>query len=221
MEYSISGENFPVLEVKLEIGDSIYAEAGTMDYMEDGIEITTKSTSLIKAALFNQTWFKLYFTSKKRPGSVFLSKSFPGEIKVFNISNDESLICEKSSVIAYTEGIDIKIKYNNIIGGMFGGEGMVMQQFSGKGHVFVHVCGHLYEKKLVVGERMIIDTGKVVAFDDTCSMSVQPVGNAKTILTGGQGIFCTVLTGPGKVIVQSMSINDLAWTLLNHIDKNK
>ena len=220
MDYNILGNNFPVLEIKLEIGESIYAEAGTMDYINDGIELTTKCSSFVKAALFNQTWFKLYFTSKNRPGSVFLSKSFPGEIKVFRISEFETIICEKSSVIAYTEGVVINIKYNKVFSGLLSGEGIVMQQFSGRGLVFVHICGHLYEKDLKQGEKIIVDTGKVVAFDSTCLMTIKPIGNAKTIFTSGHGVFCTVLTGPGKVITQSMSINDFATILMSHIKKN-
>ena len=138
----------------------------------------------------------------------------------FIIQKRKEIICQKSSFLAGTSNIDVSIHFNKKIGaGLFGGEGFIMQKISGNGKVFIEIDGSMEEKELKEGEKLIISTGHLVMMDSTCKIDVESVGNIKNMFLGGEGVFNTIITGPGKVVMQSMPISKTANMIYPYLPK--
>ena len=147
----------------------------------------------------------------KSDAEIGFSSSFPGSIIARELGAGESLICQKSAFLCATYGVELSVHFQKKMGsGFFGGEGFIMQKVTGPGTVFLEVDGYCHEYDLAAGEKVVCDTGVVAIMDSTCQMDVQMVKGVKNVLFGSEGLFDTVVTGPGKVYLQTMTVSKLA-----------
>ena len=216
MNYKIDGESLPVLKCRLEQGEAIQCEAGAMAWMDDGIEMQTEAGGLGKmfGRLFTgeNMFLNTYVASKA--GEIAFASKFPGSIRAIEISPGNGLIVQKGSYLATFGEVQSEVYIQKRLGGgLFGGEGFLMRKFTGKGLVFLEVDGSAHEYELAPGETKIIDTGNLAAMTETCSMDIRTIKGVKNVLFGGEGLFNTVVTGPGKITLQSMPIASTALKL--------
>lgn len=222
MQYEIKGSPFPAAICYLESGEQLITEGGGMSWMSPNIKMeTTTNGGLGKAigrAFSNEKMFQNRYTSVGSNGMISLTSSFPGEIKAIEINQGDEIICQKSSFLASTPGVNMSVFFRKKLStGLFGGEGFIMQKFSGSGLLFIEIDGTPIEYDLQAGEQIVIDTGHLVMMSSSCKMDVKTISGMKNILFGGEGIFNTVVEGPGKVILQTMPVTRLAGTLSRYI----
>ena len=215
MEYEILGGSFPVVECTLKSGESMITQSGSMAYMDPTITMETSSNGGLKKVvgrLFtNEKLFQNIYTSTKDGSKIAFGTCVPGSIIAVKITNGKSLICQKSAFLASYGNVELSTFFNKKIGaGLFGGEGFIMQKITGDGIVFIEIDGSNKEFELKDGQQLILSTGYLVSMDETCKIDVQTVKGFKNIILGGEGIFNTVITGPGKVVVQTMPLARLA-----------
>lgn len=215
MRFDINNQPFTVLSLYMDKGESIKCQSGAMAWMTPGITMETKTGGLggmFKKAVMGEAIALNHYIAEQA-GELTLAKSCPGDIKMFNIG-ETPIIAQKTSFLAATEGVDIDIYLQKkLSAGFFGGEGFVMQRFSGNGYAWVEIDGSLQERRLEAGERLIIDSGYVAAMEATCTMEVQMIKGLSNVALGGEGLFNTVVTGPGKVWLQTMPASSLAMAL--------
>ncbi|MHC1626490.1 MAG: TIGR00266 family protein [Methanoculleaceae archaeon] len=217
MEYSISGDNLQVVRILLEPGEVVLAEAGAMVNMSGNMRMEAKMTGGllkgIKRVLARESLFLTEFTPSGGSGFVSFAGNVPGRIFVHD-AGETPLIAQKDAFLCAAEGVDLDIAFQKRIrAGLFGGEGFILQHISGSGEVFLHCAGDITKIPLAEGETIKVQTGLVVAFEDTVDYSISLTGGAKTILFGGEGLFVTTLTGPGTVILQSLDVAKMAAAL--------
>ena len=216
MKYEVMGGNLPAALVWLEAGQGVYCESGAMSWMDDGIEMKTEGGGFGKVlgrAFSGESLFRNHYVAQ-RPGEIAFASSFPGEIRGFELTPGQSIIAQKTAYMASDEGVDMSIFFQKkISGGFFGGEGFIMQQFSGQGPVLIEIDGSAREYYLEPGQRKYIDTGYLVMMDSTCRLEVEMVKGVKNMLLGGEGLFNTIITGPGRIIVQTMPISKMAGVI--------
>ena len=218
MQYEIKGGEMPVVEVYCDPGESMKCQGGGMVWMSDNMKMETKGGGLGKMfgrALAGENLFQNTYTAVGAPGMIAIGTCFPGSIMAVEIGPGKELICQKSAYLASTEGVELSIAFQRKLGaGFFGGEGFIMQKISGSGTVFLEIDGSAIEYELSAGQKLIIDTGHLAIMDATCTMDIETVkGGAKNMLLGGEGLFNTVVTGPGKVTVQTMPKSALVSTI--------
>lgn len=218
MEYEILGDNLPVVICKLESGESMISEGGGMSWMSPNMKMETISNGGMGKAfgrMFSgEKLFQNRYTSENGKGMIAFASSFPGSIKVFDISPGNEIIAQKRSYLASEDTVELSVFFNKkVAGGFFGGEGFIMQKLSGHGLAFIEIDGHAIEYDLEPGQSIVIDTGHLAAMDVTCSMDIQSVKGMKNIFFGGEGLFNTIVTGPGKVILQSMPLSNIAGAI--------
>ena len=215
MQYAITNQPFTVLTLQMNRGESVKCQSGAMAWMTPGIRMETKVGGLgglFKKALVGES-IALNHYSAEADGELTLAKHSPGDILAFNIGQTP-IIAQKTSFLAATEDVQMDIYLQHKVGaGFFGGEGFLMQKYSGTGMAWLEVDGAVQMRTLSAGESLIIDSGFVAAMDATCQMSIQTVKGVKNVLLGGEGLFNTVVTGPGRVWLQTMPINSLAQAL--------
>ena len=149
---------------------------------------------------------------------IAFGSSFPGEIKAITISPGHEMILQKSAFLAAEAGVELSIHFSKKLGaGFFGGEGFIMQRLSGQGTAFVEIDGGLIEYELKPGQQLVVDTGNVAGFSPSVQMDIWTVPGAKNMLFGGEGVFNTVLTGPGRVWLQTMPIYNVANAIRPYI----
>lgn len=213
MKYEIKGGSLPFVEVVLEAGESIKCQGGGMSWKSPNLEMDTKGGGLGKMftkAFTGESLFHNVYTAVGGQGLISFASSFPGNIIAVEIQPGKEIICQKSAYLASTPGVEISVFFQKKLGaGFFGGEGFIMQKLSGTGIVFLEIDGSSEVKYLNPGEQMIIDTGYLAMMDATCSMDIKSVGGIKNSLLGGEGLFNTVVTGPGNITLQSMPASKL------------
>ena len=219
MEYEILGGSFPVVECTLKNGESMITQSGSMAWMDPTITMETSSNGELKKVvgrLFsNEHLFQNIYTATEDGAKIAFGTCVPGSIVAVKIEPGKSLICQKSAFLASYGNIELSTFFNKKIGvGIFGGEGFIMQKITGEGTVFIEIDGANKEFVLEEGQQLILSTGYLVSIEETCSMDVQTVKGLKNVLLGGEGIFNTVITGPGKVVVQTMPLPKLANSLV-------
>ena len=216
MRYEVIGGNLPAALVWLEAGQGVYCESGAMSWMDDGIEMKTEGGGFGKVlgrAFSGESLFRNHYVAA-RPGEIAFASSFPGEIRGYDLAPGQSIIAQKTAYLASDEGVNMSIFFQKkISGGFFGGEGFIMQQFAGQGTVLIEVDGSAREYYLEPGQRKYIDTGYLVMMDATCTMEVEMVKGVKNMLLGGEGLFNTIVTGPGRILVQTMPISKMAGVI--------
>lgn len=222
MKYEIQGSNFPVLVCNLEQGEAMITEGGGMSWMSPNMQMQTTSNGGLGKAIgrmfTKESLFQNKYTAQGGPGMIAFASSFPGEIMPIEIGPGKECVCQKSAFLASTTGVELSVFFNRKFGaGLFGGEGFIMQKLSGTGMAFIEVDGSAIRYNLAAGQQIIVDTGHVVMMSSTCSMDVQTVKGAKNIFLGGEGLFNTVITGPGEVILQTLPISKIAQQIQPYI----
>ena len=201
----------PVVICELEPGETMITERGSMVWMSPNMKMDTNAGGLGKALgrMFSgESIFQNRYTAQGGPGLIAFASSFPGNIRAIEIGPGKSVIAQKSAFLASTAGVDLSVHFHKRLGaGFFGGEGFIMQKLSGTGIAFVEIDGSAVEYDLAPGQSMIVDTGNLALADETVSIDVQTVKGAKNVLFGGEGLFNTVVTGPGKVTLQTMPLS--------------
>lgn len=218
MQYKIMGDTLPVVECTLNDGESMITERGSMSWMTPNMKMETTSNGGVGKALgrmfAGEALFQNRYTAEGGPGSIAFASSFPGSIMAFDIAPGKNLIVQKSSFLASETGVELSVFFQKKFGaGLFGGEGFIMQKLSGNGTAFVEIDGHVVEYDLADGQSMVIDTGYIAAMTDSCTMEIKSVPGIKNMLFGGEGIFNTVVRGPGHIWLQTMPISGVAATL--------
>ncbi len=217
IDYEIVGDDLQAVIVELDPGEGVQAEVGTMLYMEDGIEMNTSTGGGVfkgfKRMLTGESFFITTFlhngSGKKHVG---FAAPYPGKIIPLDLSAfGGTFICQKDSFVCGAAGIDIGVAFTKKLGvGLFGGEGFILQRLAGDGYVFVHAGGTIIERELAAGQTVRVDTGCIVGFHPSVSYDIKFVGGFKNALFGGEGLFYALLTGPGKVYLQTLPFARLA-----------
>lgn len=220
MRYEIHGGSFPVVTCYLSSGEQMITERGSMVWMSPNMQMDTKGGGLGKMfakAFAGESMFQNIYTARG-DGMITFGSSFPGQIKAIEIAPGQEMILQKSAFLAAESGVQLSVHFNKRLGtGLFGGEGFIMQRLSGRGTAFVEIDGELVEYDLMPGQQIVVDTGNVAAFTPDVTMEIRQVPGMKNMLLGGEGIFNTVLTGPGKVWLQTMPIYNVAMAIRPYI----
>jgi len=216
IDYQIFGDDLQLVEIQLDPGEGVRAEAGTMTYMEDGIEMQTGTGGGIfagfKRIVTGESFFITTFLNNAQGKShVAFAAPYPGKIVAFDLDRfNGQVLCQKDSFLCAADGTEIEVAFTKKMGaGFFGGEGFILQRLTGDGMVFVHAGGTVIEKDLAPGETLRVDTGCIVAFATTVDYDIQSVGGFTNALFGGEGLFLAKMTGPGKVYLQSLPFSRL------------
>lgn len=222
MKYNIQGETLPVVICELESGESMITESGAMAWMSPNMKMETTSNGGIGKAfgrMFSgETLFQNRYTAQGGAGLIAFASSFPGSIKAFEVGPGKEYIFQKKTFLAGEKGINISVHFQKkIASGIFGGEGFILQRISGKGIAFAEFDGHVVEYDLKPGQQIIVDSGYLAAMETTCKMDIQTVPGLKNAVFGGEGIFNTVITGPGHIWLQTMPIYSVAGAIRPYI----
>lgn len=220
MRYEIRGGSFPVVVCELESGEQMMTESGSMVWMSPNMQMQTHGGGLGKMfakAFSGEHLFENIYTANGR-GMIAFGSSFPGEIRPITISPGREIILQKHAFLAAEMGVELSIHFSRKLGaGFFGGEGFIMQRLSGNGVAFAEIDGALIEYELQRGQQIVVNTGNVAGFTADVQMDIQQVPGMKNKLLGGEGLFHTVLTGPGRVWLQTMPINSIAAAIAPYL----
>lgn len=221
MQYEIIGGSFPVVVCILNAGEKMITEKGSMCWMSPNMHMQTFGGGLGKMfskAFSGESMFQNHYTAQGGAGMIAFNSSFPGQIKAIQIEPGKEMIVQKSAFLASEAGVKLSIHFQKRLGaGLFGGEGFIMQRLSGNGMAFVEIDGDLVEYVLSPGQQLIVDTGNVAGFEPSVQMDIRTVSGAKNVLFGGEGLFNTVLTGPGRVWLLTMPIYNVANAIRPYI----
>ena len=226
MEYTIEGGTLPVVICRLNSGEAMITERGSMSWMSPNMQMETTTGGGLGKALgrmfAGEALFQNRYTAQGGPGMIAFASSFPGSIRPFSIAPGREIVLQKSGFLAAEDTVELSVFFQKKLGsGLFGGEGFIMQRLSGQGLAFAEFDGHVVEYDLAPGQSMVVDTGYLAAMDATCSMDIQVVPGVKNMLFGGEGIFNTIVTGPGKVYLQTMPISAVAGVIRPFIPTGK
>lgn len=224
MKYTITGDNLQFVNVQLEDGESIQSQGGAMRYMTGNVRMETKAKGGFlkgfKRSLSGDSFFLVRYEATGGSGVVGFGGGAPGKIVDVDVSQGAWTV-QRSGHLCSEETVDIDMAFQNKMGSaFFGGEGLVLQRLSGTGIAFIAACGDFNIIDLRPGEKYKVSTSNAVAWQDTVSYDIESVGGIKNALFSGEGLFVTTLTGPGKIIIQSMTLQDLAMSLLPFIPRN-
>jgi uncharacterized protein (TIGR00266 family) len=222
IKFEIEGGNLPVVICYPEVGETLCTQSGAMSWMSENMDMQTNSGGGFKKALgrlfSGDSLFLNEYTPLGHSGMIAFAASFPGSIIPFEVTPGNGIIVQKSGFLAMEKGLDLSVYlHKKLSSGLFGGEGFIMQKITGFGLAFIEIDGYCKEYTLDVGESIIVDTGHLAAMSETCSMCVEAVKGVKNMFLGGEGAFHTVVTGPGKVYLQSMPIINLAHTIQRYL----
>lgn len=218
MKYQIVGDTLPAVICQLEPGEKMITEGGGMSWMSPNMLMETTSNggigSVIGRMFSGEKAFQNVYTAQEGEGMIAFASCFPGSIRAFEIAPGQEMILQKSAFLAGEVGIEMSVFFNKKLGtGFFGGEGFIMQRISGQETVFTEFDGHVVEYELAPGQQIVVDTGHLAAMTASCQMDIRSVPGVKNMLFGGEGIFNTIITGPGRVWLQTMPISNVAGVL--------
>ena len=193
-------------------------EKGSMSWMSPNMKMETTTNGGLGKALgrmfSGESLFQNIYTAEGGEGMIAFASSFPGSIRAIEITPEQGIIVQKSAFLASEAGVNLSVHFQKKIGsGLFGGEGFIMQKLSGHGTAFIEIDGYIVEYELSAGQSIVIDSGYLAAMSESCKMEIQTVAGLKNKVFGGKGFFNTVVTGPGKVMLQTMPISAVAGTL--------
>lgn len=221
MHYKIFGSPMPAVTLTLEQGESIYTQSGGMTWMSEGISMETnmKGGFLkgIGRMFAGESLFMATYTAQRPGVEIALASSFPGEIRLLEIGNGKEYIAQKNSFLCATPNVSLSAYVTGVKTGLFGGEGFVLQKYTGQGQAFLELDGTIVEKELAPGEKIKVDTGNIAFFEARVGYSAEMVKGFANILFGGEGLFLSTLTGLGKVWLQTMSASELARRIIPFI----
>ena len=221
MRYELIGGSFPVVVCHLENGEQMKTENGSMVWMSPNMEMNTSGGGglgkMFTRALAGESMFQNIYTARGN-GMIAFGSSFPGMIKALEIGPGREMVLQKSAFLAAETGVQLSVHFTRKIGtGLFGGEGFILQRLSGEGTAFVEIDGELVEYELEAGQQIVVDSGNLAGFTPTVSMDIQQVPGLKNKLLGGEGLFNTVLTGPGRVWLQTMPLVNVSAAIRPYI----
>ncbi len=218
LDYEIHGDNLHVARIHLKPGQELYAEAGKMVYKQTMVEWDTRMSGetlgdkilgALKRKLMGESLFLTYFHAAT-PGEVGFAGDYPGRIQALSLAEGQGILVQRESFLCAQSSVTLNIAFTKRLGaGFFGGEGFILERLTGPGMAFIHAGGDHLEFTLAPGEGLQIDTGCIVAFEESVDYDIQYVGGIKRALFGGEGLFLATLTGPGKVIIQSMTLDKM------------
>ena len=218
LDFTIQGDNLQVARIRLKPGQEIYAEAGKMVYKTANVHWETRMSGgtigekilgALKRTVMGESIFLTYFRADS-DGEVGFAGNYPGKITVFDLESGRSVLAQRDAFVLAESSVQLNVALVKRLGaGFFGGEGFILEKLTGPGKVFIHGGGDFVEFSLNMGEILQINTGCIVAFDESVSYDIQMVGGIKSALFGGEGLFLATLTGPGRVVVQSMTLEKL------------
>ncbi|HJD03081.1 MAG: TIGR00266 family protein [Mediterraneibacter sp.] len=220
MRYEIKGETLPVVVCYLEGGEQMITERGSMSWMSPNMKMETTTGGGIGKAIgrmfAGEALFQNRYTAQGGNGLIAFASSFPGQINAYEIGPGREIIVQKSGFLAAESGVELSVFFQKKLGsGFFGGEGFIMQRLSGQGTAFLEFDGHVVDYELQPGQQIVVDTGYLAAMEGTCSIEVRTVPGLKNMVFGGEGLFNTVVTGPGRVWLQTMPISNVAQLILS------
>lgn len=218
LDYTIQGDNLQIARVRLQPGQELYAEAGKMVYKTASVQWETRMTGgtlgeklmgALRRTVTGESLFVTYFRAGS-PGEVGFAGTYPGRIQVFELKPGQSILAQRDAFLFAESTVQFNVALVKRLGaGLLGGEGFILEKFAGPGAVFIHAGGDFVEFDLQPGQVLQVDTGCIVAFDESVDYDIQFVGGIKTALFGGEGLFLATLTGPGRVIIQSMTLEKM------------
>ena len=218
LDYTIQGDNLQIIRIRLKPGQELYAEAGKMIYKQpqvvwetrmSGASLGEKVWGAIKRKLMGESLFLTYFHTPVN-GEIGFAGTYPGRIQAFDLKPGQGVFVQRDSFLVAQASTQLNIAFVKRLGaGFFGGEGFILEKLTGPGSVFIHAGGDFVEFTLAAGESLQVDTGCIVAFDEGVDYDIQFVGGIKTALFGGEGFFLATLRGPGRVIIQSMTLEKM------------
>ncbi len=216
----------PAVICDVEAGETLITESGAMSWMSPNMKMETTSGGgigkMFGRMLSGETLFLNRYTAQGGTGHIAFASSFPGSIRVVEIAPGREIVAQKSAFLASEEGVELSTFFQKKLGaGLFGGEGFIMQKLSGRGIAFVEIDGFAVEYQLDAGQSIVVDTGYLAMMDATCSIEVVTVPGVKNALFGGEGIFNTVVKGPGKVVLQTMPASAVAGSIIPYIPSGK
>jgi uncharacterized protein (TIGR00266 family) len=223
LKYDIEGHNLQIARVHMQPGQEIYAEAGKMIYKTASVDWTTRMTGqsfgdkilgAIKRKLMGESLFFTYFRAQMGPGEVGFAGHYPGKIQVFDLAPGQTMMVQRDGFLFAQSTVTLDIALVKRLGaGILGGEGFILQKLTGPGLVFIHAGGDHVDFNLAPGETLQVQTGHLVAFEPSVNYDIQMVGSIRTAIFGGEGVFLATLTGPGRVLLQSMTLERLRHEL--------
>ncbi len=220
MRVEIKGAPMPVAFCYLDANESIKTEKGAMSWMTSNLEMQTVGGGIGKMmsrAFSGESMFQNVYTAKNGEGMLAMASSFPGDILEFDVS-EKAIIAQKKAFLACESTVDMSIFFQKKLGsGFFGGEGFIMQKFTGKGKVLLEFDGSIFDYELKAGESMMIDSGNLAMMEGTCSLEIERVKGAKNMFLGGEGLFNTKVTGPGRIWLQSMPASTMAQAIAGYM----
>ena len=221
MRYEIKGGSFPIVVCHLENGEQMITERGSMVWMSPNMQMHTSGGGglgkMFSRAFSGESMFQNIYTAHGA-GMITFGSSFPGMIKPITIAPGQEMILQKSAFLAAEASVQLSVHFNQKVGvGIFGGEGFIMQRLSGHGTAFVEIDGDLIEYDLKPGQQIVVDSGNVAGFEPSVRMDIQQVAGLKNKLFGGEGFFNTLLTGPGRIWLQTMPISNVAAAITPYI----
>ena len=226
MRYQIQGDTLPVAICQLEPGEKMITERGSMSWMSPNMLMETSTNGGVGKALgrmfSGEAMFQNTYTAQGGPGLIAFASSFPGSIQAFQVAPGQEYIFQKKSFLASEAGVTLSTHIQKkLSSGLFGGEGFIMQKVSGQGLVFAEFDGHVVEYELAAGQSIVVDSGYLAAMTTSCNMEIKSVPGVKNMFLGGEGVFNTVVTGPGHVWLQTMPISAVAGCLLPYFPQGK
>ncbi len=224
MQYRIVGEPLSVVICDVMPNETLISESGSMSWMSPNMKMSTTTNGGIRKAFgrafSGEAMFQNRYTAEGGQGQIAFASSFPGSIRAVNITPDKPIIVQKKGFLAAESSVELSVFFRKNLGaGLFGGEGFIMQKLSGNGTAFIEIDGYACEYQLEEGQQIIVDTGYLAAMDATCKMDIQSVPGIKNKFLGGESLFNTVITGPGKVILQTMPVVSVAKSIRPYIAK--
>ncbi|MBS3817367.1 MAG: TIGR00266 family protein [Candidatus Thermoplasmatota archaeon] len=224
MEYQINGDNLEVVSLQIGGNEMVYGEAGSMSYISGNVQMSAEASGGfmkgLKRKFSGESFFLTEFTTNGGTGIVAFSGQAPGRIVPLKLQPGVEYIAQKDAFLCAESGVDLDIETTGLGKGLFGGEGLILQRLSGNGLAFIHVPGDLIEKELQPNQVLKVSTGHVAAFEPSVEYDVQRTGGIKSSLFSGEGLFMTTLQGPGKIWLQSMTLQDLAASLNPYISSD-
>ncbi len=223
MQYRIIGDTMPAVEVLFDApGESMYTQSGGMAWMTEGITMDSNMRGGLGKSIgrmfSGESLFMATYRAERPGAMVAFASTVAGEVLPVDVGANGGLICQKGAFLCAQESVNLNVTFTKkFSAGLFGGEGFILQDISGSGMVFLEIDGNKVEKNLAPGEVIKVDTGNVVAFERSVRYEIETVKGLKNIFLGGEGLFLTKLTGPGKVILQTQNFNEFAGRIAGFI----
>ena len=225
IKYEIEGGSLPVVICYPEAGQTLCTESGAMSWMSPNMKMDTNTGGGLKKMLgrmfSGESLFLTEYTALGGSGMIAFASSFPGSIIPYQVTPGNGIIVQKRGFLAMEKGLELSVYFQKRLGkGLFGGEGFIMQRITGHGMIFLEIDAYCKECHVAAGQSIVVDTGYLAAMSESCTMDVEMISGAKNIFLGGEGLFHTRITGPGKVYIQSMPVINTAERLAPYIQIN-